>query len=194
MLIKLQDLRGIQEGRITRAFRRWKRPTVKAGGTLKTAVGILAIEAVEEIREAQITRQDALKAGFASRKQLLEALPARGSGKLYRIELTYAGADPRNELRRQARLSTDEVEQLRERLRRWDERSTCGPWTLAALDVIAAHPARRAAELAEEIGLETSRFKQNVRKLKELGLTESLEIGYRLSPRGKALRKRVTAR
>jgi hypothetical protein len=29
------------------------------------------------------------------------------------------------------------------------------------------------------------RFKTNVRKLKELGLTESLEVGYRLSPRGK---------
>jgi ribosomal protein S19E (S16A) len=26
-----------------------------------------------------------------------------------------------------------------------------------------------------------------VRKLKELGLTESLEVGYRLSPRGRAL-------
>ena len=29
-------------------------------------------------------------------------------------------------------------------------------------------------------------FKRDVRKLKELGLTESLEIGYRLSPRGVA--------
>jgi hypothetical protein len=30
-------------------------------------------------------------------------------------------------------------------------------------------------------------FKRDVRKLKELGLTESLEVGYRLSPRGAAL-------
>jgi hypothetical protein len=30
-------------------------------------------------------------------------------------------------------------------------------------------------------------FKANVRKLKALGLTESLDIGYRLSPRGEAL-------
>ena len=29
-------------------------------------------------------------------------------------------------------------------------------------------------------------FKLNVRKLKALGLTESLEVGYRLSPRGAA--------
>ena len=30
-------------------------------------------------------------------------------------------------------------------------------------------------------------FKVNVRKLKGLGLAESLEVGYRLSPRGRAL-------
>lgn len=30
-------------------------------------------------------------------------------------------------------------------------------------------------------------FKRRVRQLKELGLTESLEVGYRLSPRGRAV-------
>jgi hypothetical protein len=35
--------------------------------------------------------------------------------------------------------------------------------------------------------LETQAFKTDVRKLKGLGLTESLEVGYRLSPRGVAL-------
>ena len=33
---------------------------------------------------------------------------------------------------------------------------------------------------------EIAPFKADVRKLKELGLTESLRIGYRLSPRGRA--------
>jgi hypothetical protein len=33
----------------------------------------------------------------------------------------------------------------------------------------------------------------DVRKLKELGLTESLEVGYRLSPRGRALLARLGA-
>jgi hypothetical protein len=37
------------------------------------------------------------------------------------------------------------------------------------------------------MGSETLPFKLRVRKLKELGLTESLEVGYRLSPRGKAV-------
>ena len=35
--------------------------------------------------------------------------------------------------------------------------------------------------------MDTSRFKPLVRKLKALGLTESLEVGYRLSPRGAAV-------
>jgi hypothetical protein len=45
----------------------------------------------------------------------------------------------------------------------------------------------RAPELAAELGRDTPSFKRDVRKLKELGLTESLDIGYRLSPRGVAV-------
>ena len=37
------------------------------------------------------------------------------------------------------------------------------------------------------MGRETADFKKDVRKLKELGLTESLAIGYLLSPRGEAV-------
>jgi hypothetical protein len=39
--------------------------------------------------------------------------------------------------------------------------------------------------------MEMPPFKVNVRKLKALGLTESLEIGYRLSARGHAWLARV---
>ena len=42
-------------------------------------------------------------------------------------------------------------------------------------------------ELAADLGVERPAFKLNVRKLKGLGLTESLGTGYRLSPRGEAL-------
>ena len=51
---------------------------------------------------------------------------------------------------------------------------------------MSALAAALTARLAKRIGQERDHFKQNVRKLKELGLTESLEIGYRLSPRGRA--------
>jgi DNA-binding IclR family transcriptional regulator len=58
------------------------------------------------------------------------------------------------------------------------------------LDLIAEHPGVRAPDLAATLGMETLPFKRDVRKLKELGLTESLEVGYRLSPRGRAWRRR----
>jgi predicted transcriptional regulator len=54
------------------------------------------------------------------------------------------------------------------------------------LGLIAERPATRAPDLAASLGRETAPFKADVRKLKELGLTESLEVGYRLSPRGRA--------
>jgi hypothetical protein len=51
----------------------------------------------------------------------------------------------------------------------------------------------RAADLAASVGREKHPFKVDVRKLKELGLTESLERGYRLSPRGRVLLERLGA-
>ncbi len=57
------------------------------------------------------------------------------------------------------------------------------------LELIAENPGVRAPDLAARMGRETLPFKRDVRKLKELGLTESLEVGYRLSPRGRAYRR-----
>jgi Mn-dependent DtxR family transcriptional regulator len=67
-----------------------------------------------------------------------------------------------------------------------DRTSAIGPWTRSTLDLIAERPETRAGDLAEQLGQERLPFKANVRKLKALGLTESLEVGYRLSPRGRA--------
>ena len=84
-------------------------------------------------------------------------------------------------------MSDDELNDVKNGLARIDARSSQGPWTRGTLKLIAKNPGKRAAELAESAGLETKRFKTNVRKLKELGLTESLKIGYRLSPRGQTV-------
>jgi hypothetical protein len=192
MLLKRRVLCGIVEGRITLAFRRWKRPTVKQGGSLRTAMGVLAIDSVNVIDVARITKQDAHQAGYSSRTDLLAELNNRQSGEVYRIVLRYAGADPRHELRQQSELSEDELDELKKRLARMDARSSQGPWTITTLQLIATDPGRRATELAESIGMETKRFKINVRKLKELGLTESLKVGYRLSARGEIVFKRLS--
>ncbi len=186
MLIPRATLEGIVEGSVTLAFRRWKRPTVLTGGTLRTALGVLAIDRVEPIGEGDIGAADARKAGFRDRAELLRTLRRRGEGELYRIELRWAGPDPRAALRRRSRLGAEEVAELERSLARFDAASRQGPWTRTTLSLIEEKPGRRAAELAASAGWPQAWFKGNVRKLKELGLTESLEVGYRLSPRGRA--------
>jgi hypothetical protein len=185
MLLKRACLDAIVRGDVTLAFRRWQRPTVKAGGTLKTTVGVLAIDAVDVVAPAGITAADARQAGFADRAALMAELGTR-DGDTYRIALRYLGADPRIALRQQAKLSAADRAALRARLDRFDQLSKLGPWTGRVLDRIAKEPAILASKLARALGYETAWFKTNVRKLKALGLTESMEVGYRLSPRGRA--------
>ena len=56
------------------------------------------------------------------------------------------------------------------------------------LRLIGESTGTRAADLAAQLGEpDLARFKSRVRRLKNLGLTESLGVGYRISPRGRAL-------
>jgi hypothetical protein len=187
MLIRRAILDRIAEGTVSLAFRRWRRPTVKPGGTLVTAIGLLAIDAVDAVDEAAITARDATRAGHASLAALRQELTGR-EGTLYRIRLRHAGADPRIALRDDSQLDDEAQAALGRRLESLDR---AAPWTRATLDLIHRHPGRRAAELAGVLGMETLPFKARVRKLKALGLTESLEVGYRLSPRGQLVRSRL---
>lgn len=192
MLFRREFLAGIAAGDITLAFRRWRRPTVRAGGTLLTAVGQLAIGAVEPVDEGRITAAEARRAGYADREALLKELRQRAEGVVYRIELGPLRADPRIALREAGVIGADELANLRQQLERLDARAAEGPWTHRTLEVLAKHPGVRAGDLCDLVGQEKQRFKLNVRKLKGLGLTESLGTGYRLSPRGKALLDRST--
>lgn len=186
VLFKSAVLEDIRAGRVTLAFRRWRKPTVKPGGTLRTAVGVLAIRSVEPVEIDALTTRDAKRAGFADRAQLLAELAKQRAEPLYRIAFDWQGADERIGLRRQAQLTADEIATLRERLDRFDQ-VTDGPWTLKTLRAIARRPEVAAGDLAAGLRMEKMLFKGRVRKLKNLGLTESLEVGYRLSPRGEGL-------
>jgi hypothetical protein len=188
MLLKRHVLDGIVDGSISLVFRHWRKPTVKAGGSLKTAVGLLAIDAVDIVALSSIKPLDARRAGYAALDDLRRELGRYSHGDIYRIKVRHAGADPRVALRAETRLDDEELAALQDRLKRLDRVT---PWTQRTLGLIARHPGRRAAELAAELGQETAPFKVNVRKLKALGLTESLEVGYRLSPRGRAVLKRL---
>ena len=53
-------------------------------------------------------------------------------------------------------------------------------------DSVAAAKEVAASQLARKLGRETLPFKVDVRKLKKLGLTQSFEVGYEISPRGRA--------
>jgi hypothetical protein len=183
MLFNRRALDGIEAGEIDLAFRRWKRPTVKAGGTLRTRAGLLGIDAVEPIAERRIDLEQARRAGFATKRELLATL--RPKGRLFRIRFHRIGDDPRTALRERTSMSDSERAEIDARLDRMD-RARVEPWTRQVLALIADRPETLAADLAASLGMEKAPFKRDVRKLKELGLTESLPVGYRLSPRGRA--------
>ncbi|MEP6944729.1 MAG: ASCH domain-containing protein [Acidobacteriota bacterium] len=186
MLIKNVIIDGIKAGEISLIFRRWKKPGVKAGGTQMTQRGVLAIDVVDIVTERKITAEDAKAAGFGSKKELLADLYDREGEVtlIYRIAVRFAGEDPRKELRHNSELSAAEIAEILEKLRRLDTAGKRGLWTQLYLQMIHDQPNIHAAILAEQIGLDIPHFKPWVRKLKALGLTESLRPGYRLSPRG----------
>lgn len=181
MLIRRPVLDAIAAGSVTALFRRWDRPRVRVGGTQRTPVGVLEFTAVEPVAASRLTAADARAAGFPTVAALRAAQV--GEGRLYRVTVRLAGDDPRVALRARADLGDTERAEVAARLERMDRR---GPWTARVLGLIADNPGVRAPDLAARLGRETLPFKRDVRKLKELGLTESLEVGYRLSPRGRA--------
>lgn len=188
MLIRRTVLEGIRDGSITLAFRRWQRPTVKSGGTLLTSIGQLSIASVKVVPEKAITADDAISAGYEDRAALIRELRRQPSGDIYCIEFGGVSADPRVQLRESVP-DTSEVEAILQRLDAIDRRSTDGAWTGTVLQLIADHPGVLAETLAGRLGMEKLPFKARVRRLKALGLTISLPVGYRLSKRGEAVRR-----
>ena len=177
MLFKASQLAGIADGTIDLTFRRWDAPRVRAGSQQRTAIGVIGFDAVERVDD--LTDDEARRAGWPSRTAVLEQF-ARRSGDLYRIQLHLAGPDPRAVLRERVPTAA-ELAELRARIDRM------GDWAIDYLHAIAERPGVRAPDLAAGFGVDTRPFKLRVRRLKELGLTESLRVGYRLSARGEAL-------
>jgi hypothetical protein len=186
MMIRPDELAAIRRGELDLAFRRWDRARVKVGTRLRTSVGLVEVTSVDRVAPSSLRAADARRAGAASLSALREAVAQRADRPLWRVGLRYAGQDPREALREQ-RPSPEEVTGIREWLDRLDRSSATGPWTRATLEIIDRNPGVRAPELADQLGRETQEWKRDVRKLKEKGLTESLAIGYRLSPRGEVV-------
>ncbi len=92
MLLKRELLEEIKAGKVDLIFRRWNRPTVKPGGTLKTKVGLLAIKAVTDMSPDDVTDTEAKRAGFADVPDFRRWLDTMKQGALFqRIEVGYIG-------------------------------------------------------------------------------------------------------
>jgi biotin operon repressor len=178
---------GIHDGSITLAFRRWRRCQVVAGHHYRTGIGMALAESVEVVGSADITPGEARDAGFDSVQALVDDLRGDPALPLYRIRFRPLDTpDPRDELAANAALTESETAAIAARLDRMDRASKRGPWTMEVLSKIASQPGVSSAVLAPELDWERADFKQHVRRLKALGLTISLDVGYRISPRGAA--------
>jgi hypothetical protein len=195
MQFRQSDQDAIARGELTLTFRRWRRPQARAGGRYRVGSCVIEVTAVDSVDPAEISNEDARAAGHDSPKSVLEAIhrnqhkSADPNAPLYRVAFRSLGeqTDPRTVLAAAADLDSDELAAITDRLTQMDTRSPHGPWTQAALEAISAAPGRRAAELAAAQGRETPKYKADIRKLKALGLTISLEVGYELSPRGQSV-------
>jgi hypothetical protein len=182
MLFRADVLRGITEGRVTLAFRRWRKAPPTPGSTLRTPAGVVTFDRVTVVEDDDITPEDVRRTGLSA-EALRASLAAEGA--LLRLELRLTGEDPRIALRTQPP-ARDELASILARLARFDAAAD-HPWTTSYLRLIADRPATVARAIAATAGSDLASFKRRVRQLKELGLTESLEVGYRISPRGEAV-------
>lgn len=185
VLLNRATAEGIANGTITLVLRRWDAPRARPGGTQRTVAGTIRVDEVtEHPGRYRVTAAQARAAGYPDAKTAQEDLDRRPARHTYVIAVSYLAPDERPELASDDRLSESDVAAITARLNRWDAASS--PWTRQYLEMIGANEAVRAPDLADRVGLDVPRFKRRVRQLKGLGLTISLDVGYRLSPRGRA--------
>lgn len=184
MLFKAVHLKGINSGAITLAFRKWEMPSDKKGTIQHSPIGQIQILDILKQHEKDLSVWNAKLAGYSSLTALKLQLSKITSGELYRIVLRYFGEDPRITLRNQINISQHEQTIILHKLNSFDQRAKAGAWTKTALQLIQDYPETGAEILADMMKVEKDWLKPNIRKLKNLGLTSSLKIGYALSPRG----------
>jgi hypothetical protein len=185
VLLNRNTAEGIANGNITLVLRRWDVPRAKAGGTQRTVAGTIRIDDVTEYSgRHRVTAAQARAAGYPDAATAQRDLDRRPAEHTYAIAVSYLAPDERPDLAADDRLSAADVDAIAARLDRWD--AATQPWTRRYLAMIGANEAVRAPDLAERVSVDVPRFKRRVRQLKGLGLTISLDVGYRLSPRGRA--------
>jgi len=188
LLFKKPFHAGLTSGAITLTFRRWQKPHVRVGGRYRChPIGVLEVDRVDRVSAGALTPADATRAGFASvaalRSYLEELGPLADTDELWRVELHHGGDGDRVELALEDALTPADIDTIRTKLARLDRDAA---WTADTLAIIERQPRIAASKLAAQLGRETLPFKTDVRRLKRLGLTQSFEVGYEISPRGRA--------
>jgi hypothetical protein len=186
VLLPPKVAQGVADGSITLAFRRWRRQDVRSGATFRSSAGVIRVGEVTVVDPDSIDDAEAVLAGHPDAASVRRRLAGDPAWPTYRVELAWAGEDPRIALREEDDLGDEDVAAIDARLESLDRASSHGPWTMQTLDLIRRRPHTRAPDLAAEVGRERDPFKIDVRKLKNLGLTISHPVGYELSPRGRA--------
>jgi hypothetical protein len=177
------DHARVAAGKVTVTWRLWKYGHVKAGRVYASGFGgAIEVEDVRAVRVSDVTDADAHEVSLSDAAALIELARSHTGATitpdtvLYRVQFRYLPEVPAR-----PELPLDVVVSKLERL---DSASTIGPWTEMVLRLIEDRPATAARYLAADLGLPLLYFKANVRKLKTLGLTTSLIVGYELSPLG----------
>ena len=169
---------AIRAGEVTLTFRNWRRPHAKVGKSYRLRPhGAIRVTEVSRVCVAAIADEDARRAGFTDARALAAFLKVGHDTDVTRVGFELADEQ---DLGRPPDLGLEDV---LGRLSATDRRSA-SPWTGRVLALIGNYPGRRAGDLAPTMGWELPKFKANVRKLKALGLTKSLEVGYRLTDLG----------
>ena len=181
---------GLVSGAVTTTFRRWKKPHVKPGGRYRChPIGVLEVERIGLVAVGDITDADAASSGFGSLDALLAYMasaddePLSKTTEVYRVDLRHGGDGDRVAAALDDQLSKEDVGALRAKLAKLDADVA---WTRKTLAAIEAQPRVAASKLAVGLKRDRDELKEDIRKLKRLGLTQSFEVGYELSPRGVA--------
>ena len=190
LLFKKRFHQGLVDGSVTLTVRLWDKPHVKTGGRYRVhPIGVVEVDAVERITLGALSEDDAKRAGFVDLAELIEYAKPVAKGPLtaqtpiFKVGLHHGGDGDRVQLALETALDQAAVEAICKKLTKLDAK---GAWVKKTLQLISRRPKIAASKLAASMGRETEPFKIDVRKLKKLGLTESYEVGYGLSPRGRA--------
>ena len=195
MLFASRFVSCIADGSVTLTFRRWRTRQAIVGHRYRTIAGMIEVDEVSTVEPGSITDVEARSAGYEDATALVADLRGDPSTPVTRVRFHRVDEpDPHSVLAADDDLTTHDIEMIDTKLAGMDARSDHGAWTTATLALIAARPGVRAADLAPSVGRERRAFNADVRKLKALGLTLSLEIGYRISPRGQAYLEAIAGR